>query len=69
MGAMTVHGKLVAIIVPVTDEQLIPLRRTRVVPQEQFAGVSADAPVMDAARFHAGVDSAMDGGLQDPYEA
>lgn len=49
--------------------ELIPLRRVRVVTREQFAGVSANAPVMDAARFRADVDSAMDGGLQDPYEA
>ncbi|MDG4788731.1 type II toxin-antitoxin system prevent-host-death family antitoxin [Micromonospora sp. WMMD1102] len=49
--------------------ELIPLRRTRLVTREQFAGVSANAPVMDAARFRADVDSAMDSGLQDPYEA
>jgi prevent-host-death family protein len=49
--------------------ELIPLRRDRVVTREQFAGVSANAPVMDAARFRADVDGAMDSGLQDPYEA
>ncbi|MFV2106332.1 type II toxin-antitoxin system Phd/YefM family antitoxin [Micromonospora sp. LOL_015] len=49
--------------------ELIPLRRHRVVTREQFAGVSASAPVMDAARFRADADSAMDGGLRDPYEA
>lgn len=47
----------------------IPLRRDRVVTRGQFAGVSASAPVMDVARFRADVDSAMDSGLQDPYEA
>lgn len=47
--------------------ELIPLRRNRVVTREQFAGVSANAPIMDAARFRADVDSAMDSELQDPY--
>jgi antitoxin (DNA-binding transcriptional repressor) of toxin-antitoxin stability system len=49
--------------------ELIPLRRHRVVTRDQFAGVSANAPVIDAARFRADVDRAMDSGLQDPYEA
>jgi antitoxin (DNA-binding transcriptional repressor) of toxin-antitoxin stability system len=49
--------------------ELIPLRRHRVVTREQFAGVSANAPVIDAARFRADVDRAMDSGLRDPYEA
>ncbi|ROO59180.1 prevent-host-death family protein [Micromonospora sp. Llam0] len=48
--------------------ELIPLRRHRVVTREQFAGVSANAPVIDAARFRTDLDSAMDNGLQDPYE-
>ncbi|ROO62708.1 prevent-host-death family protein [Micromonospora sp. Llam0] len=48
--------------------ELIPLRRHRVVTREQFADVSANAPVIDAARFRADADSAMDGGLRDPYE-
>jgi antitoxin (DNA-binding transcriptional repressor) of toxin-antitoxin stability system len=38
--------------------ELIPLRRHRVVTREQFAGASANAPVMDAARFRADVDDA-----------
>ena len=49
--------------------ELIPLRRARVVTREQFAGVSANAPVMDVARFRADVDSALDSGLQDPYDS
>jgi antitoxin (DNA-binding transcriptional repressor) of toxin-antitoxin stability system len=48
--------------------ELIPLRRHRVVTREQFAGVSANAPVMDAARFRADVDDALDSGLRDPYD-
>lgn len=49
--------------------ELIPLRRARVVTREHFAGVSANAPVMDVARFRADVDSALDSGLQDPYDS
>ncbi|WP_326549773.1 type II toxin-antitoxin system Phd/YefM family antitoxin [Micromonospora sp. NBC_01813] len=49
--------------------ELIPLRRHRVVTHEQFAGGSTNAPVMDTARFRADADSAMDGGLRDPYGA
>lgn len=48
--------------------ELIPLRRYRVVTREQFAGVSANAPIMDAARFRADVDSALDDELRDPYD-
>jgi antitoxin (DNA-binding transcriptional repressor) of toxin-antitoxin stability system len=48
--------------------ELVPLRRHRVVTREQFAGVSANAPVMDAARFRADVDDALDSGLRDPYD-
>jgi antitoxin (DNA-binding transcriptional repressor) of toxin-antitoxin stability system len=49
--------------------ELIPLRRARVVTREHFAGVSANAPVMDVARFRADVDSALDSWLQDPYDS
>jgi antitoxin (DNA-binding transcriptional repressor) of toxin-antitoxin stability system len=49
--------------------ELIPLRRHRVVTREHFAGVSANAPVMDAARFRADADSGLDSGLQDPYDS
>ena len=49
--------------------ELIPLRRHRVVTREQFAGVSANAPIMDAVRFRADVDSALDNGLRDPYDS
>ncbi|MDG4832335.1 hypothetical protein O7627_23940 [Solwaraspora sp. WMMD1047] len=44
------------------------VRRDRVVTREQFADGSANAPVVDAARFRADVDSDMDRGFQDPYE-
>lgn len=47
----------------------IPLRRRRAVTREQFAGVSANAPVMDAARFRADADAAVDNRLRDPYES
>jgi antitoxin (DNA-binding transcriptional repressor) of toxin-antitoxin stability system len=49
--------------------ELIPLRRDRVVTREQFVGVSANAPVMDVARFRADVDSALDNTFQDPYDS
>lgn len=49
--------------------ELIPLRRRRVVSREQFAGASANAPIVDATRFRADVDSAWETGLQDPYES
>ncbi|QSB17243.1 prevent-host-death protein [Natronosporangium hydrolyticum] len=49
--------------------ELIPLRRNRVVTREHFAGVSANAPVMDAARFRADLDSALDDTFQDPYDS
>jgi antitoxin (DNA-binding transcriptional repressor) of toxin-antitoxin stability system len=49
--------------------ELIPLRRDRLVTREHFAAVSANAPVMDAARFRADVDNALDSGLHDPYDS
>lgn len=49
--------------------ELIPLRRRRVVTREQFAGMSANAPVIDAARFRADIDAAVDSRLRDPYES
>jgi antitoxin (DNA-binding transcriptional repressor) of toxin-antitoxin stability system len=48
--------------------ELIPLRRHRVVTREHFAGVSANAPVMDAARFRADAASLLDDELHDPYD-
>lgn len=48
--------------------ELIPLRRHRAVSREQFAAMSMNAPVIDAARFRADADEAIDGGLRDPYD-
>lgn len=48
--------------------ELIPLRRDRVVTRQQFAGVSANAAVIDAARFRADVDESINRDLRDPYE-
>ena len=47
--------------------ELIPLRRHRAVSREQFAAVSANAPVVDAVRFRADADEAIDSTLHDPY--
>jgi len=47
--------------------ELIPLRRNRTVSREQFAAMSMNAPVIDAARFRADMDEAVDSGLRDPY--
>lgn len=47
--------------------ELIPLRRRRTVTREEFAAVSANAPVIDATQFRADLDRAIDHDLQDPY--
>jgi antitoxin (DNA-binding transcriptional repressor) of toxin-antitoxin stability system len=47
--------------------ELIPLRRNRVVTRAHFAAVSANAPFVDAARFRADADRAIDSALEDPY--
>jgi prevent-host-death family protein len=47
--------------------ELIPLRRHRTVTREQFAAASANAPIVDAARFRADLDDAVDNELRDPY--
>lgn len=47
--------------------ELIPLRRHRTVSREQFAAVSANAAIVDAARFRADADEALGSDLQDPY--
>lgn len=48
--------------------ELIPLRRHRVVTRQHFAAVSANAPVIDAARFRVDADQAVDPELRDPYD-
>lgn len=47
--------------------ELIPLRRRRQVTREQFATLSAHAPMVDADRFRADIDAAVDGEPRDPY--
>jgi antitoxin (DNA-binding transcriptional repressor) of toxin-antitoxin stability system len=47
--------------------ELIPLRRHRTVTREQFVAMSNNAPVIDAARFRADLDTAVDNELRDPY--
>lgn len=46
--------------------ELIPLRAHRTVRREQFAAVSANAPTIDAARFRADLDAAIDSDLPGP---
>ncbi|MQA87804.1 MAG: type II toxin-antitoxin system prevent-host-death family antitoxin [Streptosporangiales bacterium] len=48
--------------------ELIPLRRRRVVTREEFAAMSANAPLINAERFRADLDEAVDGELRDPYD-
>lgn len=40
--------------------ELIPLRRRRAVTREQFAAMSMNAPIIDADRFRADLDSVTD---------
>lgn len=47
--------------------ELIPLRRHRTVTREQFAAMSANAPVIDLRRFHADLDFVADTEMRDPY--
>ncbi|MGH3489543.1 MAG: type II toxin-antitoxin system Phd/YefM family antitoxin [Actinopolymorphaceae bacterium] len=47
--------------------ELIPLRRRRTVTREQFVALSAHAPIVDAERFRADLDSIADPELRDPY--
>lgn len=47
--------------------ELIPLRRRRTVSREEFAALFANAPVIDAARFRADLDRAIDNEVRDPY--
>lgn len=47
--------------------ELIPLRRRRTVTREEFAARSANAPVIDAERFRADLDAAVDNEPRDPY--
>jgi prevent-host-death family protein len=47
--------------------ELIPLRRHRTVTREQFTAMSANAPVIDAARFRSDLDAAVDNEARDPY--
>ncbi len=48
--------------------KLIPLRRRRrKATRDEFAARSASAPVIDAERFRAEQDAAVDSELRDPY--
>src|SRR5438552_9677554 len=47
--------------------ELIPLRRHRTVTREQFIAASANAPIIDAERFRADLDSVVGNTLGDPY--
>jgi prevent-host-death family protein len=44
--------------------RLIPLRRRTYVPREEVMAIFATAPVVDAERFRADLDAAVD---QDPF--
>ncbi|HET9138600.1 type II toxin-antitoxin system prevent-host-death family antitoxin [Actinophytocola sp.] len=47
--------------------ELIPLRRHRTVTREQFAALSANAPLIDFTRFRTDFDAVSDPELRDPY--
>jgi antitoxin (DNA-binding transcriptional repressor) of toxin-antitoxin stability system len=47
--------------------ELIPLRRHRTVTREQFVAMSENAPAVDADRFRADLDAAVDNEPGDPY--
>jgi prevent-host-death family protein len=47
--------------------ELIPLRRHRMVTREQFAALSANAPMIDFTRFRTDFDALSDPELRDPY--
>ncbi len=47
--------------------KVIPLRRRRTATREEFAARSVTAPVLDAERFRAEQDAAVDSELRDPY--
>ncbi|WP_163508743.1 type II toxin-antitoxin system Phd/YefM family antitoxin [Fodinicola acaciae] len=47
--------------------ELIPLRRQRTVTREQFAAMSVNAAYVDADRFRADLDAAVDNDVRDPY--
>jgi hypothetical protein len=46
---------------------LIPLRRRRTVTREQFAALSANAPLIDFARFRTDFDAVSNPEPRDPY--
>lgn len=48
--------------------ELVPLRRRRTVTREQFAAMSASAPVIDPERFRTDLDTVADSALLDPYD-
>ncbi|MGH2599831.1 MAG: type II toxin-antitoxin system Phd/YefM family antitoxin [Dehalococcoidia bacterium] len=48
--------------------ELVPLRPRRTVTREQFAAMSKNAPVIDAERFFADLDSVVDQEPHDPYD-
>jgi len=49
--------------------ELIPLRRPkRFVPRADFVHASRQLPVVDADRFRADLDAAIDSKLDDPFE-
>ena len=49
--------------------ELIPLRRPkRFVPRADFVHASRQLPVVDADRFRADLDAAIDSTLDDPFE-
>jgi prevent-host-death family protein len=47
--------------------QLVPLCRRHAVSRDQFAAVSANAPLIDPDRFRADLDDAFAGETDDPY--
>jgi antitoxin (DNA-binding transcriptional repressor) of toxin-antitoxin stability system len=48
--------------------ELIPLRRRRLVPREEFAAMSRNAPAPDLEAFRADQDVVTDHDAFDPYE-
>jgi prevent-host-death family protein len=49
--------------------ELIPLRRRRrLVPREEFVGMSRNAPAVDLAAFRADQQAALDDETSSPYE-
>jgi prevent-host-death family protein len=48
--------------------KLVPMRTSRTVTRDQFAASSANAPLIDAERFRADLDEAIDNAFHDPYD-